>query len=283
MSAAAILTAVIAVALQATALAEVKTLDEMPPEQLRVFLKGHPGDWRPNTDQSKGRPPPPSVKPAPDGAKLIALPDPHKLDLGRLSVGQAILERRSRRAFTKAPLTTAELSFLLWCTQGVVKVERDANGNIVNQFKTVPSGGARHPFETYLLLNRVDGIPPGIYRFLPVEHSLLPIREDKTLAPTITDACYGQTLAADAAAVFVWAAIPYRTEWRYGPVAHRMIAIEAGHICQNLYLAVESIGAGTCAMLSYNQTKMDALIGVDGTSEFTVYMAPVGKIPDEHK
>ena len=70
--------------------------------------------------------------------------------------------------------------------------------------------------------------------------------------------------SASAAVVFIWAAVPYRSEWKYGCIAHKMIAIEAGHVCQNLYLAAESIDAGTCAMLGYHQPALDELIGVDG-------------------
>lgn len=78
--------------------------------------------------------------------------------------------------------------------------------------------------------------------------------------------------------VFVWSAIPYRTEWRYSVLSYKDILIEAGHICQNLYLACEAIGAGTCAIAAYSQKLMDALIGIDGEDELTVYLAPVGKV-----
>jgi len=263
--------------LSLTAHAEVKPLTELPREQLRMLIKGHMGDWRTETDQRKGVPVPPALRPVPADAKRIALPSPETLGFDQLSLRDAVEQRRSLRAYAETPLTLKELSFLLWCTQGVAKVDRDDKGRIVNQFRTVPSGGARHPFETYLLLNRVEGLMPGVYRFLPHEHALMLIREDKALTSRISAACYGQTAPSQAAAVFVWAAVPYRTEWRYGPIAHRMIAIEAGHVCQNLYLAAESIGAGACAMLAYNQVQMDALIGVDGKDEFTIYMAPVGK------
>jgi SagB-type dehydrogenase family enzyme len=141
----------------------------------------------------------------------------------------------------------------------------------------VPSGGARHPFETYLLVNRVEGLAPGVYRYLPLGHALVPVRKGKVGAEAIGDACYGQAFVGDAAAVFVWAAIPYRTAWRYGSMAERMVPIEAGHICQNLYLAAESIGAATCAVLGFDRAKIDALIGVDGKDERTIYLAPVGK------
>jgi nitroreductase len=77
--------------------------------------------------------------------------------------------------------------------------------------------------------------------------------------------------------VFVWTTIPYRTEWRYSIVAHKMIAQESGHVCQNLYLACEAIGAGACA-ITYDQAKIDAILGVDGKDEFAIYVAPVGKV-----
>ena len=67
-------------------------------------------------------------------------------------------------------------------------------------------------------------------------------------------------------------------EWRYSIAAHKVIAIDAGHVCQNLYLACEAIGAGTCAIAAYHQELMDKLISVDGENEFTIYLAPVGKI-----
>ncbi len=72
--------------------------------------------------------------------------------------------------------------------------------------------------------------------------------------------------------------MPYRMEWRYDIAAHKVIAIEAGHVCQNLYLATAAIGAGTCAVAAYNQELMDQLLRVDGKDEFTIYLAPVGKI-----
>jgi SagB-type dehydrogenase family enzyme len=78
--------------------------------------------------------------------------------------------------------------------------------------------------------------------------------------------------------VFIWTAIPYRTEWRYGPVSPKLIALDAGHACQNLYLAVEAVGAGTCGIGAYDQELSDRMCGVDGRDEVVIYMAPVGKV-----
>jgi nitroreductase len=61
-------------------------------------------------------------------------------------------------------------------------------------------------------------------------------------------------------------------------MAPKLVNLDAGHVCENLYLAAESIGAGTCAVAAYSQAAADALLGVDGEEEFAIYVAPVGKV-----
>jgi SagB-type dehydrogenase family enzyme len=257
--------------------AEVLPLDRLPMEQLRQVLKGHIGDWRSDTDQSRGLPAPAALKTVPAGAMRIDLVDPGAVSVGTMSLADAIGRRRSHRTFSDEPLTLEEVSYLLWCAQGVTATVRDATGAAVQSFRTAPSGGARYPLESYLLAHRVKDLPPGMYRYLPVEHKLAVLGDPGSLAAAVQAACYGRPFVGQAAAVFVWTAVPYRTEWRYAYLAHRMIAMEAGHVCQNLYLGAESIGAGACAVLGYDQTSMDQLLGVDGRNEFTLYLACVGK------
>jgi len=76
----------------------------------------------------------------------------------------------------------------------------------------------------------------------------------------------------------IWAAVPYRSEWRYGKAADKLVALDAGHSCQNLYLACESLGLGTCAIGAYDQDKLDAYLGLDGEDMFALYAAPVGRL-----
>ncbi len=231
-------------------------------------------DFR-QTDQAKGVPAPPVQKPCDPAKPRVPLPGP---DRWRESITMpdlvgAIGGRESRRKYRPEPLSLDELSFLLWATQGV----RDRPHPSV-ALRTVPSAGARHSFETYLLVRNVGLVGPGLYRYLPLEHGLVFVAEVENPEPRVSLACFGQRFVGEAAVVFVWATIPYRMEWRYGPLAHRVILMDVGHVCQNLYLACEAIGAGTCGVAAYDQEAMDALIGVDGEEEFTVYLAPVGKI-----
>ncbi len=216
-------------------------------------------------------------KPYPEDALLIDLIPPKDFKTGKISLVDAINKRRSRRVFTKKHLSLEELSFLLWSTQGVREVIRGG----VALLRTVPSAGARHPFETYLVVNHVKSLEKGVYRYLSLEHKLYFLYNDKNLMENLNQGCYGQKFVKNSAVTFVWTAIPYRTEWRYGPLAHKLILLDIGHVCQNLYLASESIGAGTCAIAAYHQKKMDDLLMVDGKDEFTIYLSPLGKIKEE--
>lgn len=225
------------------------------------------------TDQNQGVPPPPIEKPYAKDAKLIDLiPRDRFGNLGNLALAEAFYHRESRRSYGAQPLSVEELSFLLWATQGV-KQKLDEG----HALRTVPSAGCRHALETYLCVLNVRGLEQGIYRYLPLEHKLLFECTEDNLAGKICDAVFGQSYPKVAAATFIWTAVPYRMEWRYGIAAHKVIALDAGHVCQNLYLACEAIDAGTCAMAAYDQDAMDKLIRVDGQNEFTIYLASVGK------
>ncbi len=243
----------------------------------RNFLKSDRWDeWgRTDTDQKRRLPNPPLQKPAPEGAPLFDLIASKDFTLGQIPLIEAFRHRRSRRKYTLQPLSLEELSFLLWATQGVAQVMGSGNKSIQ---RTVPSAGARHPFETYLSLHRVAGFEPGLYRYLSLDHKLCQIRLDPGLAAKVGQACNNQAFVGGGAATFIWTVIPYRTEWRYTFISHKMIALDAGHLCQNLYLACEAIGAGTCGIGAYNQAKLDEVLGVDGKEEFAIYAAPVGKL-----
>jgi len=239
----------------------------------REFLKSN---WEVlenyTSDQRKGVEMPPFEKPFPQDAFLIKLPDFNINEFKIKSLFETIANRKSHRKYENKPLKLAELSFLLWATQGIRYVTPKAT------FRTVPSAGARHPFETYVYVENVEGLEEAVYRYLPLEHSLILHRKDRYLREEIIHATLEQEFVGQAAVVFIWTAIPYRTEWRYGPASHKAILLDAGHVCQNLYLACEAIEAGTCAIAAYSQKLMDRFLGVDGQDEMVVYLAPVGKI-----
>ena len=238
-----------------------------------------PGMSDMETDMMKRLPLPPIQKPAPENAKLIDLPSHEEIrGLSTLSLIDAIDRRESRRIYSDEPISLAELAFLLWSTQGVKSLIRDG----LVTLRTVPSGGGMHPFETYLAVHNVEGLEPGIYRYLAIEHKLIRVDVDSEgLRERITSICNSQPYVGTGAVTVVWAVRPYRTEYRYGEDTLKDILMSVGHICQNLYLACEGLGLGTCATVAYQQTDLDQLIGVDGDDEISLYVAPVGKIGGE--
>jgi len=224
------------------------------------------------TDQNQGIPAPPIAKPYPPDAPRIQLVVDdwkEKFDLGLVS---AMENRKSRRNYTEEPLNIEEISFLLWATQGVrLNIGKYA-------FRSVPSAGCRHSLETYLAVFNIEGIEQGIYRYLPLSHELLFEFEEQNLKEKIIKATFGQLFAGQSAVTFIWTTIPYRMEWRYGLDSHKVIAMDAGHVGQNMYLACEAICAGTCVIGAYDQEFLDDLLRLDGKDEFSIYLAPVGKV-----
>lgn len=226
------------------------------------------------TDQNQGVPPPPIEKSCPADAGKIDLPGPEEWkSIRQADLTRAIADRRSHRVYLQNPFSLEELAYLLWCTQGVKG--KVFHGHI---YRNVPSAGCRHSFETYLAVFRVEGLQAGVYRYLPMSHQLVFLFSDTMLAEKVTIASLGQNYPGKSAVTFIWSAIPYRMEWRYDLAAHKVILLDAGHVCQNLYLACEAIDAGMCAIAAYDQQEMDELLGLDGEDEFAIYLASVGKV-----
>lgn len=230
------------------------------------------------SDQVLKKPQPPLEMEWDGTGLLIDLPLPQNItpeDVNsKLWLQQAIEKRRSVRDYGPEGLTIAQLSYLLWSTQGVKKVIGDAAA-----MRTVPSAGARHALETYLLVNNVAGLTPGLYRFLAIDHKLNAVNMADDIAELVTRACLQQKFVKDSAVTFIWVAVPYRMTWRYGERGYRYLHLDAGHVCQNLYLAAEALNCGVCAIGAFRDEELNAVLGLDGVEQFAIYAATVGKMP----
>lgn len=247
--------------------------------QGREFMKGYQ-DSDPymedfESDQELKRPQPPLTKaPMADKSARIQLSlDFDGLDL-KNDLISLIRDRHSARVYTQERMTLEQLSFLLWATQGVKKLRSKSYATL----RTVPSGGARHAFETYLLVCKVEGLEAGAYHYLPMDHALEFLHPVEDLDQTTTQTLCGQSWGAKANVVFYWSMVAYRAEWRYGIYAHRPALIDAGHVGQNLYLACAGLGLGTCGIASFSHDLCNRVFGLDGTEEYMVYAMPVGTV-----
>jgi len=227
------------------------------------------------SDQAKGLPQPP-VGPEPeDGRKRISLVDPRNISVEEISLRDAIENRRSVREYSAEYLSFQDLSWLLWSAQGIQEITGEGNSRKV--YRTVPSAGGRHPLDVHLAISRVEGLEPGLYTYLPVSHELQAENTSRDFAEEIAVLCRKQMFMAKAAASFFWIGDEYRFMWRHMERGYRFVFEDAGHACQNLYLACENIGCGCCAIGYFDEKGLSCLLGIDGERLFPVYAACVGK------
>jgi SagB-type dehydrogenase family enzyme len=246
-------------------------------EKQRSFLKSNFDEFKNiKTDKMKGVSQPPIVKSYDSSSRIIDLPKVNKDVVKNENIYECIKERRSTRFYADKSMSMDELSYLLWATQGITGTNKAGL-----TLRTVPCSGATHSFETYLFIMSVEGVQNGAYRYLPVEHKLLFMYKideiDNKIDEITLEQPFVPNFAKKAAVVFAWSTTPYRSEWKFDITAHKKILIDIGHVCENLYLASESIEAGTCAIGIYDQKKIDKLLELDGNEEFVIYLAAVGK------
>lgn len=179
-----------------------------------------------------------------------------------------INERQSRRRFKNEPMTINELSYLLF---SIGKLHSEGPGW---SKRVIPTAGATHNLETYVYVTNVVDVKSGLYRYMPDKGDLEYIKSidhDKIHVALLKQ-------YKNSSITVFWSSIPYRCEYKYSFASHKMIAIEAGHACQNLYLACEKLKLGMVAIGAYLQKELDQELGFDGVEEFVVYVASVGKI-----
>lgn len=202
-------------------------------------------------------------------SELVQIPEPDFLDDVEGSFLELIELRSSVRQYTGGEMSAKQLSFLLWCTQGV-KMVTDRT------VRNVPSAGGRHALETYLLIRNVEGIAPGVYRFLAIEHLLVKVGGEDMMEEIASRGCT-QPIVKTASVVFFWGAQADRMTWRFGERGYRYLMLDAGHVCQNLYLAAGAIKFGACAIGAFDDEAMNEILGLDGQNAFVLYGASVGK------
>ncbi len=224
----------------------------------RGRLPGHRLDWSTK---------PPVYKQYPD-AKPTSLPVP-RIEDGS-GIWSVLARRRSVRAYTQESITLSELSQLLWATQGITA---DVAGH---QLRTAPSAGALYPIETYLSVNRVDDLQAGLYHYRVDKHQLELLKEGD-FSGDVRRGALDQAMVERAAVVFIQSALFFRSKWKYLQRAYRYVFLDAGHIAQNLSLAAEALGLGSCQIGAIYDDEMNTLLGLDGVEESVIYMSSVGR------
>jgi SagB-type dehydrogenase family enzyme len=195
---------------------------------------------------------------------MIKLPSPAYES--HFDLNKALQDRRSIRDYSDEPLSLAEVSQLLWASQGVTSL---------GGFRTSPSAGALYPLEVYVVAGKVEGLEPGIYKYDPHKHQLEKKADGDRRAP-LAEASLGQQWMARAPAMIAFAAVYDRTTERYGERGSRYVFMEAGHASENLWLEAVAMKLGTVAVAAFSDADVKKHIGLP-KDEQPLYLMPVGR------
>jgi SagB-type dehydrogenase family enzyme len=226
----------------------------------RARMRGGFLDWRRKPEEFKEYP-----------GDMRRFPLPNAGTGGGGPLWEVMARRRSLRDFLPEDISLDDLSQLIWATQGIT-------GSVFDfRLRVTPSAGALYPIETYIAVNRVIALSPGVYHFNVRKNALEQLTEGD-FKVGISASALDQSMAREAAVVFVWTAVVERTKWKYRERGYRYLYLDAGHIGQNLYLAATSLGLGCCTIGAFYDDEVNRLIGVDGQGETAVYLGAVGRI-----
>jgi SagB-type dehydrogenase family enzyme len=182
---------------------------------------------------------------------------------------EALLKRRSIRAYAEESLTLDEVARLLWAAQG----SNDPSG-----LRTAPSAGALYPLEVLLVAGNVSGLEAGVYRYHPRHHVLETIVEGDHRG-RLAEAALGQSWVAGAAAMLVITAVYERTTWKYGQRGKRYVHIEVGHAAQNALLQAAALGLGAGVVGAFDDAAVAKILALPD-SEHALYLLPIGRAAD---
>ena len=191
------------------------------------------------------------------GMPPIPLPPPRPA--GPVSLEEALRRRRSRRDFSGAPLSLADLGQLLWAAHGVTSP--DAR-------RTAPTAGNTQPHEVYAVT------PAGTFRYAGAAHHMEEVDPADLRAPLRAVTRDDDHLLL-AGAVIVLAAVTARTAGRYPERADRYVALGLGHAAQNVLLQAEALGLAAYPVGAHDLEGVARLLRLpEGCVPF--YMVPVG-------
>lgn len=209
-------------------------------------------------------------------------PEARKIPLPReflengISTGDAIDAcRRPVTSFTPGEISLLELSTLLHLANGITATRRFPGRTY--HFRSAASAGALYPTVTYLLVNRVEGIDPGLYHYGVKDHELRLLRTGSDLAPELAKVTASGHLMRDASAVFLFSSIFFRSSWKYGERAYRYCLLDAGHVAENLMLAAAALEMASLPVGRFDDREVNRFLGVDDREEGSLLLVPVGR------
>lgn len=200
------------------------------------------------------------------GAEKVKLPEPVMTDV---ALEKAVQDRHSVRSFSDRAVTLPEVSRLLLTADGLTHSRGEW------QMRSAPSGGALYPIDIYLIATQVENLKPGLYHF-QVSDSSLELVAGGDFSKEIHVASNEQGSVGSSPVTIIMTARFDRSIVKYSDRGYRYTYMEAGAICQNIYLQATALKMGTVAVGAFNDDALNRLLKIDGRDEAGLLIMPVG-------
>ena len=207
----------------------------------RHHLTPHTLDWAHQPVPTKRYPDLPRI-PLDRSAKLPAI---DYLDL--------MNRRQATESSCSAALDSQTLSTAFRLTHDITA--RSMHAGTPFYYRSVASAGALNPFELYLAVHHLDGVDPGVYHYDLFDFSLTALRRGSV--PEIPPANHGVS------ATFYITGIFFRSAWKYRNRAYRYVLLDAGHLLENLRLALGALDLCFSIHLDFEDERVATLLGLD--------------------
>lgn len=211
-------------------------------------------------------PAPPAVRERVPAERRRALPAVESTAFDSL-----LLRRVTCRNYDRSrSLGLAEFSAVLYRTFAARAVVDSAPGVRLLK-KGVPSAGGLHPTEAYLLVQRVDGVEPGLYHYHPIDHALEPLRMLDAEEAAALARCFvaSQAYFADAHVMVIPASRFRRNFWKYRnhAKAYRALTLDVGYLSHTIYLSATELGLAAFITAAINEVDIEQAFGLDPLEE----------------
>lgn len=197
----------------------------------------------------------------------------------RQALDDLLAQRVTCRNFdTARPLSQVLLSQMLERVFAAQGISRQGEG-VEFLKKHTPSGGSLHATEAYLLVQRVEGIAPGLYHYRPTDHALRPLpTPEQPLEEFASKALAGQHWFAQAPVLVIYAPRIARSHWKYRnhPKAYRALTLDVGHLSQTLYLSATDLGLGAFVTSAINEVQLEQALGLQALEQGPIAVGGFG-------
>ena len=174
-----------------------------------------------------------------------------------------------------SPLELTAIAQLLHYSAGLIRRSTLRTAGEVH-YRAAASAGALYPIELYVVCGDLPGLAAGVYHYGPATNSLSLLRHGD-FRGNLSDSSGSDPAVTDAPATIVCTSVFWRSAWKYRERGYRYCYWDNGTILANMTATANALGQPAQIVAGFVDSEIDALLGLDSSSEASFCLVPVGR------